>query len=254
MRPPPPPKLLSDGGAPSETEEGTAKRKRGKDTYYDKSEDFEKLAAKDELTLMLRQLHPKTGEFDVFKLFSKAGKVTDVRLITDERTGKCLGAGYIEMADGGSFSRALQLDGSLIREMPIIVQPSYAEKNRLAAKGATPAAIKAAGMMAGATLGMGSGVESGMKLCVGNLHSEITEEQLRGVFSPFGSPKRKKAARRKPRDGRRRRCPARRLLGADRHPPRASDGRGAVRLPPLRPRCGREAVHGPDGPDGLGAF
>ena len=86
MRPPPPPKLLSDGGAPSETEEGTAKRKRGKDTYYDKSEDFEKLAAKDELTLMLRQLHPKTGEFDVFKLFSKAGKVTDVRLITDERT------------------------------------------------------------------------------------------------------------------------------------------------------------------------
>jgi len=186
MRPPPPPKLLSDGGAPSETEEGTAKRKRGKDTYYDKSEDFEKLAAKDELTLMLRQLHPKTGEFDVFKLFSKAGKVTDVRLITDERTGKCLGAGYIEMADGGSFSRALQLDGSLIREMPIIVQPSYAEKNRLAAKGATPAAIKAAGMMAGATLGMGSGVESGMKLYVGNLHSEITEEQLRGVFSPFG--------------------------------------------------------------------
>jgi len=184
--PPPPPKLLSDGGAPSETEEGTAKRKRGKDTYYDKSEDFEKLAAKDELTLMLRQLHPKTGEFDVFKLFSKAGKVTDVRLITDERTGKCLGAGYIEMADGGSFSRALQLDGSLIRDMPIIVQPSYAEKNRLAAKGATPAAIKAAGMMAGATLGMGSGVESGMKLYVGNLHSEITEEQLRGVFSPFG--------------------------------------------------------------------
>ena len=52
-----------------------------------------------------------------------------------------------------------------------------------------------------------SGVESGMKLYVGNLHSEITEEQLRGVFSPFGSPKRKKAARRKPRDGRRRRCP-----------------------------------------------
>ena len=38
---------------------------------------------------MVRQLHPKTGEFDVFQAFSKAGKVVDVRLISDERSGKC---------------------------------------------------------------------------------------------------------------------------------------------------------------------
>ena len=38
---------------------------------------------------MVRQLHPKTGEFDVFEAFSKAGQVVDVRLISDERSGKC---------------------------------------------------------------------------------------------------------------------------------------------------------------------
>ena len=59
--------------------------------------DEQKMAAKDDMTLLVRQLHPKTGEFDVFELFSTAGKVVDVRLIMDERTGKCQGVGYVEM-------------------------------------------------------------------------------------------------------------------------------------------------------------
>ena len=85
---------------------------------------------------MVRQLHPKTGEFDVFEAFSKAGQVVDVRLISDERSGKCQGVAYVEMADLQGATSALMLNGTILRGMPIVVQQSLAEKNRLAAAGA----------------------------------------------------------------------------------------------------------------------
>jgi len=154
-------------------------RKRKRDTYYDNEEDITKLAAKDDLTLMLRQLHPKTGEFDVFDLFSKVGKVLDVRLIVDERSGKCQGVGYVEMGDINSLALALQLNGALLCGQSIVVQASLAEKNRLAAAGASAAEIK--------SLGGGAGQSEGIKLYVGGLNYSITEDQLRELFSPFGT-------------------------------------------------------------------
>ena len=119
------------------------------------------MAEKDDLTLLIRQLHPKVGEFEVFELFSTAGKVCaqrawspgrgsgswhggarqwvvgaaslarrlraciprsdrftprslqvlDVRLIMDERTGKCQGVGYVEMADTVGLQAGLMLNG-----------------------------------------------------------------------------------------------------------------------------------------------
>ena len=80
--PPPPPAASGEAGEPPE------ERKRKRDHYYDDTENLPALAAKDDLTLMVRQLHPKTGDFDVFQAFSKAGKVVDVRLISDERSGR----------------------------------------------------------------------------------------------------------------------------------------------------------------------
>jgi hypothetical protein len=50
-------------------------------------QDLEELSAKDDRTLMIRQLLPRTGEFDIFELFSKAGRVTDVRLMKEPRSG-----------------------------------------------------------------------------------------------------------------------------------------------------------------------
>ena len=85
---------------------------------------------------MVRQLHPKTGEFDVFQAFSKAGQVVDVRLISDERSGKCQGVAYVEMAELQGAASALMLNGTVLCGQPIIVSPAGAEKNRLAAAGA----------------------------------------------------------------------------------------------------------------------
>jgi len=165
-------------GGDEDTDPSGLKRKR--DTYYDNQEDLIEKAAKDDLTLMVRQLHPKAGEFDVFSLFSKVGKVLDVRLIVDERSGKCQGVGYVEMGDQKGFLGGLQLTGSEVCGQAIIVQASLAEKNRLAAAGASSAEIKA---FSGTVL---PPVADGLKLYVGGLHYDISEEQLKQLFEPFG--------------------------------------------------------------------
>ena len=80
----------------------------------------------------------------------------------------------------GLPAQALTLNGQQLHGQPIIVQSSLAEKNRLAAAGATNAEIKAVG-------GVGLNVQSeGAKLYVGGLHYDITEDQLREIFTPFG--------------------------------------------------------------------
>ena len=129
--------------ASGEAGEPEEKKVKKRDRYYDNNQDLPALAAKDDLTLMVRQLHSKTGEFDVFEAFSKAGQVVDVRLISDERSGKCQGVGYVEMADLQGATAALLLNGTMLCGQPIIVQPSLAEKNRLAAAGAALAETRA---------------------------------------------------------------------------------------------------------------
>jgi len=178
--PPPPPPAV---GASSSAEDAPA-RKRKRDRYYDRPDELAELAAKDELTLMVRQLHPRTEEFEIFTLFSTAGRVNDVRLIVDEKSGKCLGVGYVEMDSAEGVAKALTLDGSSVHGMPVVVQSSLAEKNRLAAAGASAAQIKAAGLASAAAFG--AAMDQGMKLYVGNLHPNLSEDQLRGVFGPFG--------------------------------------------------------------------
>lgn len=56
--------------------------------------------------------------------------------------------------------------------MPVSVQPSQAEKNRMASMAAEPPVQK--------------NDKGPMRLYVGSLHFNITEEMLRGIFEPFG--------------------------------------------------------------------
>jgi len=164
------------------------------DTYYDSKEDgaLEELSAKDDRTLMVRQLHPRTGEFDLFQLFSKAGNVKDVRLITEDRSGKCLGVGYVEMGSVTDAEAGLALNGTTLCGNPIVVQRSLAVKNRMASQGATAMEIKAAGLLAASGLPpMVGGVPpppptDGIKVYVGGLDYSFTEQQVSEIFSSFG--------------------------------------------------------------------
>ena len=95
----------------------------------------------------------------------------DVRIITDNKTRRSKGIAYIEFGEVESVSLALGLTGQRLLGVPIIVQASQAEKNRQAMMG---------------QLDVQKGTGGPMRLYVGSLHFNITEEMLRGIFEPFG--------------------------------------------------------------------
>ena len=100
-------------------------------------------------------------------------QVTDVRLITDNKTRRSKGIAYIEFKDTESVPLAMGLTGQKLLGVPILVQPSQAEKNRMS--------------MAPTILTSNRPINVGpMRLYVGSLHFNITEEMLKGIFEPFG--------------------------------------------------------------------
>lgn len=97
-------------------------------------------------------------------------------MITCNKTRRFKGIAYIEFRDIESVALALGLNGQKLLGVPIIVQPSQAEKNRAGQ-------LAKAGQIAAA---MATSTPGPMKLYVGSLHFNITEEMLRGIFEPFG--------------------------------------------------------------------
>lgn len=215
LAPPPPPRerpgAASEEPAVNPYDDGASyadpapKRKRI-DTYYDGHNEshLAELAKKDELTLMVRSLHPRTGEFDLFELFSEMGKVTDVKMITDERSGKSLGVAYVQMADVTGASAALALTGRPLKGQPILVQRSLAEKNRLASQGASSSEINRLNGNAvvqthlamaqqdashgpTATALAEASKKLGIKVYVGGLDFAFDETQIEQIFSKFGT-------------------------------------------------------------------
>lgn len=89
----------------------------------------------------------------------------------DNKTRRHKGIAYIEFVEINSVSLALALNGQKLCGAPIVIQPTQAEKNR--------AAASAAALQRGITTGP-------MRLYVGSLHFNITEDMLRGIFEPFG--------------------------------------------------------------------
>ncbi len=65
-------------------------------------------------------------------LLSSWLQVRDVRLITDNKTRRSKGIAYVEFRETESVPLAMGLSGQKLLSVPIIVQASQAEKNRLA--------------------------------------------------------------------------------------------------------------------------
>lgn len=63
--------------------------------------------------LYVRNIPPESGEEEVRRLFSVAGKVSYIHLVTDEKTGEFKGCGYIKMASEAEAKEAINcLDGA----------------------------------------------------------------------------------------------------------------------------------------------
>uniref|UniRef100_A0A6N2M0H7 RRM domain-containing protein n=1 Tax=Salix viminalis TaxID=40686 RepID=A0A6N2M0H7_SALVM len=131
---------------------------------------------RDQRTVFAYQISLKADERDVYEFFSRAGKVRDVRLIMDRNSRRSKGVGYIEFYDAMSVPMAIALSGQLLLGQPVMVKPSEAEKNLVQSTTA---------VTSGGLTGPYSG--GARRLYVGNLHFNITEDQLRQVFEPFGT-------------------------------------------------------------------
>ncbi|CAG9854947.1 unnamed protein product [Phyllotreta striolata] len=126
---------------------------------------------RDARTVFVMQLSQRIRARDLEDFFSAVGKVRDVRMIVCNKTRRFKGIAYIEFKDPESVALALGLSGQKLLGIPIIVQHTQAEKNRMG--NAMPNMLP-------------KGMTGPMRLYVGSLHFNITEDMLRGIFEPFG--------------------------------------------------------------------
>lgn len=103
-----------------------------------------------------------------------------------DRKRKSKGIAYVEFLDVESVPLAIALTGQRLLGVPIIVQLSHAEKNRLAAMQAAAAAAAAQAAGEATSAASVGAIPGAAKLYVGSLHYNINEEMLRAIFEPFG--------------------------------------------------------------------
>jgi len=121
-------------------------------------------------TVCCMQISQRARESDLEEFFSSVGRVREVKIITDNKTRRSKGIAYVEFTSVDAVPLALGLHGQKLLGVPIIVQPTQAEKNRAASSSST----------------LQRGTSGPMRLYVGSLHFNITEDMLRGIFEPFG--------------------------------------------------------------------
>lgn len=73
-------------------------------------------------TVLVTQLGQNVGRDDIGRLFSQAGHVRDVRMVSDRRTGRHKGAAYVEFENEIGVSAAVRLSGTALCGVPIMVR------------------------------------------------------------------------------------------------------------------------------------
>ncbi|KAL4070908.1 hypothetical protein J3A83DRAFT_4358970 [Scleroderma citrinum] len=103
------------------------------------------------------------------------GTVVDARIVTDRISRRSKGIGYVEFRSVDLVEKAISLTGTIVMGLPIMVQLTEAERNRL--------------HPGDGNLNLPPGVNTShgaMQLYVGSLHFNLTESDIRQVFEPFG--------------------------------------------------------------------
>ncbi|OBZ78667.1 RNA-binding protein rsd1 [Grifola frondosa] len=103
------------------------------------------------------------------------GSVMDSRIVTDRISRRSKGIGYVEFRTVELVDKAIALSGTVVMGLPIQIQLTEAERNKLHA--------------GDGNLNLPPGVSAshgGMQLYVGSLHFNLTESDIKQVFEPFG--------------------------------------------------------------------
>ncbi|KAK4101882.1 splicing factor, CC1-like protein [Parathielavia hyrcaniae] len=126
---------------------------------------------RDRRTVFVQQLAARLRTRELKGFFEKVGPVAEAQIVKDRVSNRSKGVGYVEFKSEESIAAALQLTGQKLLGIPVIVQPTEAEKNRQARNTES------------------SGHPNSIpfhRLYVGNIHFSITESDLQNVFEPFG--------------------------------------------------------------------
>ncbi|KII93760.1 hypothetical protein PLICRDRAFT_171473 [Plicaturopsis crispa FD-325 SS-3] len=104
------------------------------------------------------------------------GTVMDSRIVTDRLSRRSKGIGYVEFRTIELVDKALALTGTVVMGLPIMVQLTESERNKL--------------HPGDGNLNLPPGVSAphggAMQLYVGSLHFNLTESDIKQVFEPFG--------------------------------------------------------------------
>ncbi|OQR83934.1 hypothetical protein ACHHYP_14107 [Achlya hypogyna] len=154
---------------------------------------------RDHRTIFVGQLTQKVREKDLEKFFGSLGKLEHVLLIRDKFTNKSKGFAYVEFSNLEDIPKVLTMNGQVpsFQSFPIMIKASEAEKNFAAKKDAVfssgPTTKASASGYSGSTSsssysssGTGLSLAAASRVYCGNLHNNITEEDLKAVFSAFG--------------------------------------------------------------------
>ncbi|KAJ3025285.1 UNVERIFIED_CONTAM: hypothetical protein HDU68_007308 [Siphonaria sp. JEL0065] len=124
---------------------------------------------------------------DFFELGEYKLKVKDVRLVTDRNTRKSKGVGYVEFKEKQSVTKAIAMSGTKLLALPMIIQHTESEKNRIAEEAARAAAEAAASNSASISAATGGPAANALsRIYVGSLDFTITEDDVRALFEIHG--------------------------------------------------------------------
>ena len=142
---------------------------------------------RDKRTVFVQQLAARLRTRELKEFFEKVGAVAEAQIVKDRVSNRSKGyvhpspsllpkltvpsVGYVEFKSEESVAAALQLTGQKLLGIPVIVQPTEAEKNRQVRNSESAGHPNSIPFH---------------RLYVGNIHFSITETDLQNVFEPFG--------------------------------------------------------------------
>mmetsp|Transcript_109228 Transcript_109228/g.305610 ORF Transcript_109228/g.305610 Transcript_109228/m.305610 type:complete len:156 (+) Transcript_109228:88-555(+) len=110
---------------------GEAERRRQDIEEEEERRKLAQDAARMDRTVMIVGLSVKADERDIFEFFTSAGgKVRDVQIIRDARTGRSKGVAYAEFQTHEGTVRAMGMSGQAVKGAAIRVQPAQSDGGR----------------------------------------------------------------------------------------------------------------------------
>ncbi|KAJ8515373.1 hypothetical protein ONZ45_g7209 [Pleurotus djamor] len=155
--------------------------KRPSPTYEASQEDYNPDEPKEDdseaRSVFVSQLAARLTARDLGYFFEDKlgeGTVMDARIVTDRLSRRSKGIGYVEFRTIELVEKAIGLTGTVVMGLPIMVQLTEAERNRLHPGDGN------------INLPPGVSAPHGAILYVGSLHFNLTESDIKQVFEPFG--------------------------------------------------------------------